>query len=957
MNSSATFASGDEWSSQSPFFSKLGNYFDRPDWWEEGAETLKAFFDGDTPLVDTTDQRLEDLLDLLEPSKVCEEPSRSSNAGVKLSGVSENTTDLSAFQQALKHGLRHHEDQSIEPSSNDIQLQTQTVSLSNGSFSNTNPVHVESVENRVATAINKDAQGSQSHSEDSALKKPFSISDINTNSDTINTSSPLFTGTSTSTRQTSPQPDSSTRASSILAEPAVSLNPSLEKETIAPSPPEAPKLGSSVRNATADHSEDLPPEITERNNNNNTALTDLAAPVEDGIASTPFVHSHKQTVNEHSATSEDITTVSENDPTGLQAVKDEISDENGLPKAIDSSILSQEDDDTVVHDPSAAATSFFPPNPYSNIPFGSGIVSQEDIASVVHGPSAAASFFPPNPYSEVPFGSSLYAAFTSTASKEELSHENHEHIDDSSADSTLTSLATGDEQMPESQLVNQINGREGYTPSPPPISPLTPPPYFTDTTNANPDVIGRVNPEKDDDTIPLATASTLNPPITRLGDVTLKQHAGDDVLQNNRGLDTANEVVDEPANDNGVDDTKTSSDSLTLVNAKRKQEHPHADEPAQKRRLAPITEDEHQPGTNTETVLTSEEETVKSKSKRPARKGKNKATSRSAQRDSPDELAPTSPDELADSSASNPFNLNREPQKIGKTKLDRSTTSRSRTQKPVNNSAPLRKLIGFQRDTRGGVGRRELAGLLAASPPRKAAEKEKLDVNGRLRSQSQTPAPASTFDPATIAQTTVAAETTETNETSTPAQPKRNRLPGAHPLSAQELRDLGDTPIVESRTRTRTATAEPTPESATQDTAKPAPKRTKSAISNAEVKRLGTVEVKESRTRNSTAESTPVPTPAPTPAKRAKKPVARSVAQISGKPSPFALVSKSKGTPRNKAPATTKKKAAKPEQKKETPVGEQIKTMAKRKREEDAEEVEVGATRASKRVTGVEPEG
>ncbi|KAG9656444.1 hypothetical protein KCU95_g7557, partial [Aureobasidium melanogenum] len=911
MNSSATFASGDEWSSQSPFFSKLGNYFDRPDWWEEGAETLKAFFDGDTPLVDTTDQRLEDLLDLLEPSKVCEEPSRSSNAGVNLSGVSENTTDLSAFQQALKHGLRHDEGQSIEPSSNDIQLQTQTVSLSNGSFSNANPVYVESVENRVATAINKDAQGSQSHSEDSALKKPFSISDINTNSDTINTSSPLVTGTTTSTRQTSPQSDSSTRASSILAEPAVSLNPSLEKETIAPSPPEAPKLGSSVRNATADHSKDLAPRITERNNN--TALTDLAAPVEDGIASTPFVHIHNRTFNEHSATSEEVTTVSENDPTGLQAVKDEISDENGLPK----------DDDTVVHDPSAAA----------------------------------ALFFPPNPYSEVPFDSSLYAAFTSTASKEELSHENYEHIDDSSADSTLTSLASGDEQMPESQLVNQINGREGYTPSPPPISPLTPPPYFTDTTNANADVIGGVNPEKDDDTIPLATASTLNPPITRLGDVTLKQHAGDDTLQNNRGLDTAHEVVDEPANDNGVDDTKTSSDSLTLVNAKRKQEHPHADEPAQKRRLAPITEDEHQQGTNTETVLTSEEETVKSKSKRPARRGKNKATSRSAQRDSPDQLAPTSPDELADSSASNPFNLNREPQKIGKTKLDRSTISRSRTKKPVNDSAPLRKLIGFQRDTRGGVGRREMAGLLAASPPRKAAEKEKLDVNGRLRSQSQTPAPASTSDPATIAPTTVAAETTETNETSTPAQPKRNRLPGAHPLSAQELRDLGDTPVLESRTRTRTATAEPTPESATQDTAKPVPKRTKSVVSNAEVERLGTVEVKESRTRNSTAESTPVPTPAPTPAKRAKKPVARSVAQISGKPSPFALVSKSKGTPKNKAPATTKKKAAKPEQKKETPVGKQTKTMAKRKREEDAEEVEVGATRASKRVAGVEPEG
>ncbi|KAH0015683.1 hypothetical protein KCU78_g8109, partial [Aureobasidium melanogenum] len=912
MNSSATFASGDEWALQNPFFSKLGNYFDRPDWWEEGAETLKAFFDGDTPHTDTTDQRLEDLLDLLEPSK------------------------------------------SIEPSSNDNQLRAEAVSLSNDLSSATNSVHFESVENGVAPAITKDTQDFQSHSEDLALKNLLSISDINTSSDAINTSSPLFTSTTKSTRQTSPQPGSSARVSFILADPAVSSYPSFEKETIAPSPPEAPKLGSSARNATDDHSGDLPSELTKRNNN--TALTDSTAPVEDGVASAPFDHIHNGTFTKHSANSEGLTTVSENDPTGLQAVKDEISDENGLPKDIDSSILSQEDDDTVVHDPSAAATSFFPHNPYSDIPFGSGTISEEDDVSIVHDPSAATSFFPPNPYSDVPFNSSFYAAPTSTASKEELSDENHEHIDDSSGDSTLTSLASGDEQMPEIQLVNQVKGREGYTPSPPPISPLTPPVYFADTTHANADVMGGVDPKKDDDTIPLATASTLKSPIARLGDVTLKQHAVDDKLQNNKGLDTANEVVDEPANDNGGDDTKTSSDSPTLV-AKRKQEHPHADEPAQKRRLAPITENEHQPGINTETVLTSEEETIKSKSERPVRKGKNKATSRSAQRDSPDELAPTSPDELADSSALNPFSLNRELQKIGKTKLDRSTTSRSRTKNPVNSSAPLRKLVGFQRDTRGGVGRRELAGLLAASPPRKAAEKEKLDVDGRLRSQSQTPAPASTSDTATVAQTTIAAETIETNETSTPTQSKRNRVPGAHPMSAQELRDLGNTPILESRTRTRTATVEPAPESTTQDTAKPGPKRTKSAISNAEVERLGIVEVKESRTRNSTAEPTPVPTPAPTPAKRAKKPVAKPVAQLGGKPSPFALVSKSKGTPKIKAPAKTKKKAAKPEQKQESPVGKQTKTMAKRKREEDGEEVEGGVTRASKRVAGVEPEG
>ncbi|KAG9594343.1 hypothetical protein KCU77_g3141, partial [Aureobasidium melanogenum] len=892
MNSSATFASGLEWSSQSPFFSKLGNYFDRPDWWEEGAETLKAFFDGDTPHVETTDQRLEDLLDLLEPLKVCEEPSRSSNAGVNLSGLVENTTDSSAFRQQQKYDLSHCGSQSIEPSSNDNQLQAEAVSLSNNLFSATNSVHVDPVENGVAPAATKDTQDSQSHSEDPALKNAFSISVINTSSDAINTS-PLFTGRITSTRQTSPQPDSATRASSILADPAVSFYPSLEKETLAPSPPEAPKLGSSIRNATADHSEDLPPEITEQNNN--TALTDLPAPVEDGAASAPFDHIHNGTFNEYSATSEEITT--ENDPTGLQAVKDEISDEHGLPKAIDSSILSQEDDASVVHDPSAAATSFFPPNRYSDIPYDSGFY-------VAQVPSTA-------------------------------SDENHEHIDDSSADSTLTSLASDNEQLPESQPVNQINSREGYTPSPPPISPLTPPPSFVDTTQTNADVMGEVNLEKGDHTIPVASKSSQ--PVTRLSSITREQDAGDATLQRTKSLDTINEVVDELANDNGVGGTKTSLVPLTLVNAKRKQENPHADEPAQKRRLSPITEDEHQPRANIETILASEKKVVKINSRKPAQKRRNKATHKSAQRDSLDKLAPASPDELANSPPSNPFNLNRESETPAKPKL-----------------APLRKLIGVQRATRGGVGRKELAGLLAASPPRTAAEKEKSDAGGRLRSQSQTPAPASTSDSATVTQTTIAAET---NETSTPAQPKRNRLPGAHPMSAQKLRDLGDTPILETRTRTRTATVEPAPEPATQDTAKPAPKRTKSAISNAEVERLGIVEVKESRTRNSTAEPTRVPTPAPTPAKRAKKPVVKSVAQIGGKPSPFALVSKSKGTPRNKGPATTKKKTAKLEQKKETPVEKQTKTMAKRKREEDGEEVEGGATKASKRVAGVEPEG
>ncbi|KAG9950117.1 hypothetical protein KCU85_g3830, partial [Aureobasidium melanogenum] len=932
MDSTATLASGHKWPSQNPLFSKLGDYFDRPDWWDEGAETLKAFFDEHTPQEDKTDQRLEDLLDLLEPLRVCEEPSRPNNTGVDLS-------DLSACQREPKHDLRHHEDHAIEPSSNDVQLQAEPVSLSDNSFPTANPVHAESVENGVAPAITNDSQNPRSPPEDSVFVKQFPILDTNVLGNAINTSSPLFTGTTTSTRQTSPRPDSSTRASPILADVAVSFNSSVEDEIATPFLSEASKLGSFVSDATVNHQADLPPEITRKNNDN--AVTDLAASVEKGITSIPLDHMHDRASNEQSATTKEITTVSENDPTGLQAIKDEISDEYELPKDVDSSMLAQEDDVSVVHDPSAAATSFF----YSDDPYDSSVyTAQVKPAASNENYGHIDDLSADSTLTSLASGDGQTSMNTvqlqSTVHKEELNDLNHENIDNSSADSTLTSLASGDGQLPGSQPVNLVNVRERYTPSPPPISPLTPPPIFANTTYANADVMDMAGSEDRGKNAPSAILSTVDQDVTILSDAATKQ-AGDDSLQGPRTSDTVDEVVDKLADDNGVDGTKTSSDSLTLVNAKRKQEQPYADEPAQKKRLLPTTEDGHQPETNTETVPASEKKTVKGKSRKSAQKDMNRATPRPAQRDSPDELASTSPDELADTSASNPFNLNRGSQRLGKTNLP-----------------PLRKLIGIQRATRGGAGRKELAALLAASPPRKAAEKEKSDVGGRLRSQSLTPAPASASDVVPHTQTTVAAGTIETNETSTPAQSRRNRLPGAHPLSALELRELGDTPILKNRTRARTDTVEPTPETATQDAVKPAPKRTKSAISNAEVERLGAVEITESRTRSSTAEPAPIPTPAPTPAKRAKKPVAKAVAQSGGRPSPFALTLKSKGTPsvsRKRAPP--KKKPVEPEQKKETPVTKQTKVTAKRKREENSDKVGGGATRASKRVAGEEPEG
>ncbi|KAK5999673.1 hypothetical protein QM012_005330 [Aureobasidium pullulans] len=887
MNSASALASGDGWSSQSPFFSKLGNYFDRPEWWQEGTETLKAFFDEDTPHADTTDQRLEDLLDLFEPLKVCKEPSTSSHAGADYSTSVEDTTNHSAYQQEQKHDLGDDDHQIVESSSNDIQLQAEIVNFSNVSLSIANPAQVDSAESEIAPVVANGSQNIHFTSENVGPLRSSSILDASINSDTVNTSSPLLTGATTSTRQTSPQGDSSNHASSTLADVAVSFDMSFYNEAIASSLSDTPKLGPSAHNVTADYRDVMSSKPT--GTDNSSALTSLAALEENGTASTPFEQTHNSASNENYTTTETITAVSEDDPTGLQAVKDELSDEHDLPKAIDSSIISPDGDDTVVHDPSAAALSFFPPNPYSDDPL------------------------------DFDFNA---AQAPSTAPDLGL-RENHEHIDDSSADSTLTSLASGDGQLLESQPANQLDKYERRTPSPPSFSPLTPPPDFIDTEQANVDVMDDVDAVAGDDRIPLETASTLHPLIPELGDIKTERRTCDDTsLRTNESSDVVNEVVDELADVEGVDGMKTSSNIPTPTNAKRKQEQPHADEPAQKRRLL------------TETGLASEEKTVKSRSRKPTPKYKDKMTFRPGPRDSPDELAPTSPDQLADCATSNPFDLSRNFQRPAKPKL-----------------APLRKVRDVPRATRKGVGRKELAELVGAPQPETAAEK----VEARLRSHSQTPAPASASDPAPVTQSTLTAKNIETNETYTPTLPKRKRPPGANPVSAQELEDLGNTPILDRRTRTRIATVEPTPEPITQSTVKAAPKRTKSAISNAEVERLGSVEVRESRTRKSTIEPTPEPAPVSAPSKRAKKPVAKPVARPGGKPSPLALPMKSKGTPGvSKKKAPPKKKAIASKQDKETP---QMEMTAKRKRDKESEEVEEGAKRASKRIAGEQAEG
>ena len=149
MESPITCAPRGERSLQSPLFTKLGNYFDRPEWSEEGAGTLDDFFDGDSTPADHFDQRLEDLLDSFEPLKVAPEPQRSHSAA---------KTDLQ---------------------------QDNHVAVA--------PAAANTFENPLTL--------SESH----VLVKPISALNIINDSGTAIASSPVLTGTATSTRQTSPQ--------------------------------------------------------------------------------------------------------------------------------------------------------------------------------------------------------------------------------------------------------------------------------------------------------------------------------------------------------------------------------------------------------------------------------------------------------------------------------------------------------------------------------------------------------------------------------------------------------------------------------------------------------------------------------------------------------------------------------------------------------------------------------
>jgi hypothetical protein len=904
MESSIAVAAEGERHTQSPFFSKLGNYFDRPEWWEEGAATLSAFF-GNKPAVNTLDQRLEDLLDLLEPPKIAEEPPQSTYPGVVTQNSTDHTAHNSILHQEQESDRKIGDDQFIQ-SNSDSRLQTNIIYPSNDLLPPANAAHIDHQKaNRSVPAIAKPSKDLSFPSEDRVLPTSLLTLDANLIDKAVGTSSPNRTGTTTSTRQTSPQLRSSTCASSV--EPDI-----LETGPLAPLPFAALKTFSSVGTVTAYHSATPTSENTTRNND--VTSTDLVNTIQDDAVSDRLTHNEDPVIEERFDTAADRNITPEHDVTGLQAIKDELSDEYGLPNAIDSSILTQDTDVTVVHDPSLAAISFFLPNPYMDVPSDSHLDTTEILVGAI----------------STQFGNS--------------NDDNDEINEELSADSSLTSLTTLEEQLPQSQpeRPSDLKVWRNVSPSPPPTSPLTPPPGWIAIRHTDPDDMGGAVSDGEVDVTPSAM-STPNKPMPEPGKVLLS------TSRNKNGLKIVTEPSDRLARNTGIDEVEMPTPSTVTLGGKRKQDEPHTEEPSRKRRLRPSTTGEKQSKDVAESIFAPEDE-ISEGTLDSIRRTKGKA-----RRDSPDELAPESPDELANILASTPFGLKNTPLSLAKPKLSRSTATRSRARKPIDTSVPLRKLVGVARATRGAVGNKELAGLLGASPPRKAEEKTNIDLGGRLRSQARSPGspptPSSAPVPSHVA-TSIPVSTTEdmdniatdivdTSETDIPSLIKRKRPPGGHPLSALELKELGSTPILESRIRARTATIESTPEpSAVQSTAKPASKRTR-----------------PNQVAPDTVVSAPEPAPKAAPGKRLRKPVVR-LAATPAVSSPFNLAAKSKGTPaasRKRAPAKQKVIIADKDNK--TPSAKLAEALTKRKRGNEGDEDEKGATRASKRIAGTGPEG
>ncbi|KAI5236231.1 hypothetical protein E4T43_08771 [Aureobasidium subglaciale] len=878
---SPTFVSGGEPASHDNQFSNLGDYFGRSGWWEEGAQALSSFFDHDLPRADRFDQRPDDLLERLEPLKVVEEPQVSKKDGTRIGPSNSTATNALQHEQNLRpeeyneqgdkprtdleprvHGARKDQASGDQPEaaidlksrregSETLQFETripaqidqssgdkvsQTVASGNTLLTSPDPFVITQPRENLASVFNAVPKSLSLSTQDRDIENRAVLAGTSGDREVTIPSSPLFGTTAASTRQTSHNP--STRGTSVVLDRASSFGPSSQKQPVVQIVLSETSDRGSLINHTAGHRATSPVIVDDSHeseidstapisivqdipsndlddNSKDSAINSEADPTgiqaikdelsdQHGLASIHDIPSH-QPSDEPGESSTSL----ETDPTGLQAIKDELSDQYGLITNPDSSIISLEDDVTVLHDPSSAAASFFPPNSYSPLLNDHSLEAIETKDRLIYES--------PMDVADEPLQITLDVHNFSAEPTALDSAPNHQQL-----------VSRG--FLTEAQIIKIL----ADTPSPPLFSPLTPPLGFSNGSRVDQDTIGGAEPEEHESSRTITVPSILELPLIELAAITHKKKhggkSGGTDLKAVRGTYTelSEELTQHP--ENNVPAITTAVDK-----GKRRQEESHEDEPTKKRRLSlipeaedPTSESAHDLGANT----------GKDESKIPIQKGRSKVTTRPTNRDSPDELASASPDELAHPPTSNPFALQKGPLLLAKPKVNRSTPRRSHAKKPAKDPAANSTTAAAPSNTREGRGHKELAGLLESSPPRKAAEKAKADVGGRLRShQTDTPGPASILtstpapraeltalpayapQPESITQTAGVPEEQTTPTTTTEAPPpKRQRLAGANPLGAQELSNLGT--IIETRTRTRNATAELANEPITKATPK-----------------------------------------------------------------------------------------------------------------------------------------
>ncbi|KAI5258139.1 hypothetical protein E4T42_00857 [Aureobasidium subglaciale] len=914
-----TFVSGGESAKHDNQFSNLEDYFGRSGWWQEGAQALGSFFDQDVPIADTFDQRLDDLLERLEPLKVVEESqvSRNDEKSIEPSDMTANSVTLQLEQDPCpgernEQGDKTHND--VEPQihgaqksqvsenqpeaatdlesrhegSETLQFETrvpaqldqpsgdkvsQTVASGDTLLTSPDPFVITQPRESLASVSNDVSKSLSPSTQDRDIANRAVLAGTSGDREVTIPSSPVFGTTATSTRQTSHNPG--TRGTSVVSDITSSFGPWSQKQPGIQIDTrlllETSDRGSLINHTTGHRAtspvivddsheseidsaapilivQDIPSNDLD-DNSKHSAIDSEADPTgiqaikdelsdQHGLASIDDIPSH-QPSDEPGQSSTSL----ETDPTGLQAIKDELSDQYGLITSPDSRIISLEDDVTVLHNPSSAPVSFFPPNSYSPL---LNDHSLEAIETQVQPTNESPTNVADEPLQDTLGVQNLPAEPTALDSA-----PNHQQF-----------VSHG--FLTEAQMIKIL----ADTPSPPPFSPLTPPLGFFNAIGVDQDTIGGAEPEEHKSSRIITVPLTLKLPFVKLTALTHKKkhgvESGGTVLKAVRDTHTelAKELTQHP-------EDNMPAIATAVHKGKCKQKKSHEDEPTHKRRVSPIPEAEDP---TTGSIHDLGAKTAQGRSKIPVQKGRSKITTRSIHRDSPDELALASPDELAHPPTSNPFVLQKGPFLLAKPKVNRATPRRSRAKNPSKDPTTTTTTATAPKTTRKGRGNKELAGLLESSPPRKAAEKAKVDVGGRLRCHqsdtsepasilTSTPAsalPASAPQPESIIQTADVPEEKTTATTATEAPPpKRQRLTGANPLGAQELSNLGT--IIETRTRNRNAIAELSNDFLTKATAK--------------------------RVR-----------------KPAQKPAAVS--------SPFNLTSKSKGTPaagRKKAP--TKRKA------------------------------------------------